>query len=143
MSSKRRKLIAERDRARKKEEALREEVLLAENYTRLQTMTAGFAKSGEAKSGLKGKQELFDLRARFGLRYSTDERVKAKLQPAVPKVRVKPAYESHMLERELEAQEKTRQLKARIGFAGNKMGLQYLTDSDLADEKKGLLRRRS
>lgn len=34
-------------------------------------------------------------------------------------------------------------LKARVGQVFNKGGLQYLTDSDLADGKAGLLRRRS
>ncbi|QDH83455.1 hypothetical protein [Achromobacter phage Motura] len=139
----RKKLIAERDRQRKKLDAEREQAALQANYERLATMSGGFARGGAAKTGLKDKQKRFDAAARFGVRYSEDEGVKMKAQPSVPKVKAAPQYESHMLEREHEALEQTRKLKARVGIAGNKMGLQYLTDSDLEDEKKGLLRRRS
>jgi len=55
----------------------------------------------------------------------------------------RPYLSPEMAEREARAQEHFRQLQSRIGPSFNKGPLQLLTDSELAAEKRGELRRRS
>lgn len=61
----------------------------------------------------------------------------------LPRMPSRPRYDGDMLRREQLAREETAALKSRVGPVGNKMGDQYLTDTDLKDAKAGLLRRRS
>lgn len=142
---KRAKLIAERDRARKQLEHQIEQEKLVESYKELSTRTGGFARGGTAdKKQLKRKAQEQEQLAKFGLRFH--ERPKSRKPVNVElqvKVRNVPRYSGEMAERELKAKQEYERMKLRIGPVGNKMGDQYLTDSDLADFKKGLLRRRS
>jgi hypothetical protein len=63
--------------------------------------------------------------------------------PGKPKPMYHDLDDPEMARREALAQEATKELINRVGPIGNKMGNQYLTDTDLADFKQGLLRRRS
>lgn len=145
MATHRQKLLAQRDRERRLRE---QEVLdrdLANNLKRLKSLTGGFARPGtKAQAGLRKKVENQAQLVKFGPRLQMDinQRLPAKVDP-VPKVPEAPQYEGMMAEREEAAQQRTREMKARVGPVGNKMGSQYLTDADLADERRGLLRRRS
>lgn len=145
MATHRQKLLAQRDRERRLRE---QEVLdknLDKNLKRLKSLTGGFARPGTvARPGLRKKAENQAQLVKFGPRLQMDinQRLPAKVDP-IPKVPEAPQYEGDMAEREEAARQRTREMKARVGPVGNKMGPQYMTDSDLADERQGLLRRRS
>lgn len=140
---KRSKIIAERDRQRKKEEREAESLRLLKEFQRLKSLTGGFARSPSTKSKaeIKRKLRVEQERAMFGNRFDVPKRLPAKADP-VPEKRKQVRYEGDMLKRELQAQEQTKLLKNRVGPLGNKMGNQYMTDTDYEDFKKGLLRRR-
>lgn len=145
MATHRQKILAQRDRERRLREQEVLDKALASNLKRLKTMTGGFARPGTvAKAGLKRKSETEAQLVKFGPRLQMDinQRLPAKADP-IPKVPEIPQYEGDMAERQALAEQRTREMKARVGPVGNKMGPQYMTDSDLADERKGLLRRRS
>lgn len=107
-----------------------EDRLLKENYERLKNLTGGFARGGEVKI----------IKKRLSPP-STLPFLPAKIDPP-PKIMKKKEYTGDLLDRELAAKEKYREMQSRIAPVGNKMGAQYLNDTDLADFKKGLLRRR-
>ena len=141
------KRIAEIDRKRKAEEKVQEQHRLRESALELKTRSAGFAKSKPSaalKKSIKEKLKEQEILAKFGTRYSLDSAFAPARKTAHSLITKKSVnYTGEMAVREQKAKEQAALLKARVGFVGNKMGLQYLTDSDLEDERKGLLRRRS
>lgn len=135
--------MAQRDRERRARESLAVEEQLASNLKRLKAEVGGFARPGsKIATGTKQKLALKDQLQRFGPRYTTSFRGEARADP-VPRMEVQPTYEGDMAVREAQAKEEAKFLKNRVGPLGNKMGDQYMTDTDLADFQKGLLRRRS
>lgn len=145
MASKRQKLLAQRDRERKLREHEVLDKALAQNLKRLRSLTGGFARPGTtAAPGIRQKAAQTAQLMRFGprLNMAINQRLPAKADPA-PKVVAEPKYDGEMAEREAAALQRTKEMQARVGPVGNKMGPQYMTDSDLADERQGLLRRRS
>jgi len=143
MASKRAKLMAQRDRERRARENLLLDEELASNLKRMKAEVGGFARPGsKIAKGTKQALALKDQLQRFGPRFTTDFRGLARADPS-PKVEQAPRYEGAMAEREAKAVEEAKFLKNRVGPLGNKMGDQYMTDTDLADFQKGLLRRRS
>lgn len=145
MATSRQKLLAQRDRERRLRD---QEVLdrkLASNLKRLKSLTGGFARPGTvAAPNLRQKAAQAAQLARFGPRLQMDinQRLPAKADP-VPKIPEEPQYDGELAKRQEAALQRTKEMQARVGPVGNKMGPQYMTDSDLADERKGLLRRRS
>lgn len=131
MKRSRAKKRASLQRQRDKEQELKE---LQANYKRLTTMTGGFSRTvykGTLPKPIHPRQEEI-VRAR------TKQNPNAHLLLEVSKKKLSPEMEA----REKAAQQEAILLKARVGMVGNKMGLQYLTDSDLEDSRKGLTRRR-
>lgn len=145
MNSKKRRAALIRERNRKEQEA--EVKRLQANWERIQNSTGGFALANSTTVA-KGRPEpllLHSVEKRFPGRFvakvpSTQQIPKRGLGSI--KVKELPKYEGRMLEREQQAQEQTKLLKNRVAPIGNKMGPQYLNDSDLSDFEKGLLRRR-
>jgi len=142
---KRAKLIAERDRLNKVKEAVQEQERLLESYRELSTRTGGFSRGGTVdKVAIKKRLQEQESLSKFGPRFH--ERPKST-KPVNVSMQVKqkpnPRYTDEMATREEKAKQEYERMKMRVGPVGNKMGDQYLTDSDLADFKRGLLRRRS
>lgn len=98
---------------------------LKANFERLTTMTGGFARRGSTpKAKVLVKPVTYNPRYEEGTAF-TKQNKGAHIQGKVKeKLELDPG------------------MRARIGQVGNKMGLQYLTDLDLADSKKGLMLRR-
>lgn len=113
---------------RHKEEEL---VELRKNYERLTSMTGGFARGGTL---IKTKTRISPP--------DTLPFLPAKVDPLITQHKTL-VYSGKLAVREELAKEKSLLLKARVAPIGNKMGAQYLNDSDLADFQKGLLRRRT
>ena len=146
MASKRAKLIAARDRERRKQEQEAERQSLAASLQELRTRTAGFSKSPITKEIRERIRQRLkkETMERLGPRYDTS----SSFAPARPGQHVLPAkktvkYSGELAMREERAKIEAQKLRGRVGQVGNKMGPQYLTDSDLQDMRKGLLRRRS
>lgn len=149
MASKRAKLIAERDRQRKREEAAAEEAALQANYKRLQGLRGGFARRVEKtevvediRKDLKRKSKTLAQQAQFGTRFSVDARLPAKADPAPRNRQLQEHLSPEMAAREAAAQDRYKEMKTQVAPAGNKMGYQYLTGQDWEDFQKGLTRRR-
>lgn len=145
--SRRSKLIAKLDRERRAAERQAELEKLAASAKALKTREAGFARTpltDAMRKTIKRKQAEEAVAKAFGPRYSLEDAV-TKARKTHQKGR-KPnsvKYSGEMAAREQRAKEQAELLKGRVGPVGNKMGDQYLTDLDLADMRKGLLRRRS
>lgn len=145
MANKRTKYLAAKDRAVKVRRNMEEELELARNLRQMQRQVGGFARPGTvAKPGLRKRALAEEQAKRFGVRLAQESprRGPARADPP-PKDNMGPRYEGEMAERQRAAYEKTRELKNRVAPLGNKMGAQYMTDTDLADFEKGLLRRRT
>jgi hypothetical protein len=150
MASKRAKLIAERDRQRKREETAREEAELAANYKRLQGLRGGFARRvekvevvGEIRKDIKRKQKTLEQHVQFGTRFKVEARLPAKVDPAPEHKELSKKLSPEMEKREEAAQERYKEMKSQVVPAYNKGGLQYLYGQDWIDFQKGLNRRRS
>lgn len=144
MASKKQKLLALRDREHRLREQQVLDAQLQRNFERLKSEVGGFARPGTKASApaIRKKARAEEQSKRFGTRYEVGARLPAKADPA-PRDNLGPRYTGDMARREAEALEQTKLLQNRVAPLGNKMGNQYMTDSDLADFKKGLLRRRS
>jgi len=144
---KRSKIIAERDRQRSRMERIQEQSRLEASALELKSRAAGFSLTVPTKEqirAIKRKERNLAKIKMFGFRYTEGAISKSQREHyPVPKVKEKPKYEGELLQREQKAMELAKLLHGRVGPVGNKMGDQYLTDLDLADMKKGLLRRRS
>ncbi len=149
MASKRAKLIAQRDRERKFLDGQKEIVELKANYERLSTMTSNFSRLEVSdvqkelnKKKLKHKQRQIEMQQKFGQRLAIEKPLPARIV-GLPKVKKQESYDDPLLaQREEQAQEKYKEMKSRTAPVGNKMGYQYLTQTDVEEFKLGLHRRR-
>lgn len=134
MNRARKQRIRELDAKRK----LQEQQELLENAKRLKSMKGGFSRSEIEREAQRnfvfkvpGRVEPF-LPAKFD---------------GPPIQRKRPKLDKSLLDelsdREKKAKQKLAELKSRVGVVFNKGGYQYLTDSDLEDERAGKTRRRS
>lgn len=120
------------------EHKAREEAEVLANAERLKSLTAGFSRSPRIAK-MARKSYLFEVNSRV------EPFLPAKVDP-VMRERKAPKLAQSVLDelpqREHAAAEKLKELKTRVGPAFNKGGYQYLGDSDLADVRAGLTRRR-
>ncbi len=144
--SRRRKAIAKLDRERRAAEQQREAEQLLARAKELKSRTGGFARTErtpELVRKLKKQVQQEQIEAKFGPRYQPEVAFgTARPTHQRAPVRKTVKYSGELALRQQAALQRTEELKARVGPVGNKMGDQYLTDSDLADMRKGLLRRR-
>ncbi len=150
MAGKRAKMIAERDRQRKREEAAAEEQALAANFKRLQGLRGGFARRVEkpedlveVRKKIKAQQKTLTQHAQFGTRFDVNVMLPAKVDPPAVSRAIDHRHDPELAERERLALERTEQMKKQVVPAYHKGGYQYLTGQDWEDHQKGLSRRRT
>jgi hypothetical protein len=128
-------------RERQRQLKLQEEQQVAARAAALKNMTAGFARTARSDSVIEAfnasKIPVYP-KARTTSSRTLDERFPTQV------VKQKQQLSEDMQKREaLAVQHYETVMKSRIGPAFNKSGDMYLSESELAAEKKGELRRRS
>jgi hypothetical protein len=107
----------------------------------LKNMSSGFARTPRTskieQQFQQSKIPVYERRSTVAPTRSLDERFPI----SVPKVVQQLSEE--MQQREAAAKERYAEMKTRVGQAFNKSGYSYLSDGELAAQKKGELRRRS
>lgn len=107
---------------RRKQEEL---VKLKANFERLTNMSGGFTRRGSTpKVKVLVNQDTYNPRYEEGAAFTKQNKGAHRQEKVKEKLELDPG------------------MRTRVGQVGNKMGLQYLTDLDLADSKKGLMLRR-
>lgn len=116
-----------------------------ERVSELKTRTAGFARTSRSEAVeaafKQSKMPTYAKQRAVEHTRSTAERFDLSYGNKRPAVMGEATAE--MIERQAQAQEQAKLFKNRVAPVGNKMGPQLLTDSELAAERRGELRRRS
>jgi len=140
MSSSRSKEKAARSRIKNQQLKVQEQQKQEARVQALKTMTSGFARTvrtAEIEQKYKASKLPVYARTQVVQTRSLDERF------PLPIPKQKQQLSEEMQRREAAAKEKYEIMKTRVAPIANKMGAQYLSESELAAERKGELRRRS
>ena len=127
----------EKQRAHAQRMHQQEQERLERERQKLKTATGGFART-ERPKGFQAKATQ-PLRRHSSLQDLPQRMVFVTAEPA----KVQPVLNEEMAKRDRTARDAIEAKKLRIHQIYTKGGLQYLTDSDMADLQSGLLRRRS